>query len=271
MSFIKTDPREVFSCGVFYSILVGSTTLSNLYLASYSIDRSLMILYPMRYRSVGTQSRVILRILCIGLIIISLLVPHHFYLHYDSKATLFLCKFPSLIRHKKIHLLSIIHAILFVSIPTFIVFISSLILLRNRCHHKRLLKNNSSLNSRMPKRSIFIVLASLWLFLSLLPTFILEIIIVYDQFFHHDMYCSIEVKVYKILLDCYLIFSSTNYSIKFYIHLLVSISFRKSFIQFITCKYHHKSSKLIRIHNVNDKQHYSFAVRNRNQEIVTEV
>ena len=85
MSFIKTDPRQVLSCGIFYNILVGSTTLSNLYLASASIDRSIMVLYPVRYRSIVTRSHVILRLIIITFIVILLLAPRHFYFYYDPK------------------------------------------------------------------------------------------------------------------------------------------------------------------------------------------
>ncbi|CAF3431716.1 unnamed protein product [Rotaria socialis] len=31
MSLIKYDPREIFSCGIYYSIFIGSTTLLTLY------------------------------------------------------------------------------------------------------------------------------------------------------------------------------------------------------------------------------------------------
>ncbi|CAF1063159.1 unnamed protein product [Rotaria sp. Silwood1] len=59
MSIIKTDPREIFSCGIFYSILIGPTILSNLYLASMSIDQSFMILYPAHHRLLITRCYVL--------------------------------------------------------------------------------------------------------------------------------------------------------------------------------------------------------------------
>jgi hypothetical protein len=237
------DPREIISCGIFYGIFIGSTALSNLYLASMSIDRSLMILCPGRYRLLVTRPYVISRIIFIGLLIILLLIPHHFYLYYDPKSTLFLCEFNSSVHHRRIRLWSLIHAVLFVSIPSLVVCISSFILLHNRCQHNRTYKKSLSLSARrMHRRSILIVMFSLTVFLCLLPTCILEIFIVHDRLFHHDMYCSIRWKIYKILLNCYLAFTSIYYSSKFYIHLAISVSFRKSFVQLITCKFQSRNT-----------------------------
>ncbi len=236
MSFIKLDPRHVLSCGVFYTILIGSTTLSNLYLASLSIDRTIMILRPTQYRIIVTRSHVKLRLILIYIIIVILLIPHYFY--YEPRTTLFLCDFQSSVIHRKIRLWSYIHAILFVSIPSLIVCISGCILLHNRCKHKRIYKQTLSKNARrMHRRSIFIFFITLWIFLSLLPLCILEIFIVYDGYFNYDRYCSIRWKIYKILLNCFITLSLINYSMKFYVHLIMSPAFRKNFIQFIHCKY----------------------------------
>ncbi|CAF1081727.1 unnamed protein product [Rotaria sp. Silwood1] len=272
MSFIKTDPRHVLSCGIFYCILIGSTTLSNLYLASISIDRSIMILCPIRYRSIVTRPHAICRIILICLVITLVLIPHYFYLHYDAKAILFLCNFTSLNNRQRIHFISLIHTILFVSIPSLIVCISSIILLNNRRQHKRKHKRTLSLNARrMHKRSVLIFLLSLWFFLSLLPAFIVEIFVLYDRFFYDDIRCSIRLKIYKILYNCFLIFSSINYSTKFYIRLIVSTSFRESFIQFICCQNHKKSSGLIKMNNKNKNKHRLLPLLNQNKANVIEI
>jgi len=245
MSFIKFDPRQVLSCGIFYTILIGSTTLSNLYLASMSIDRTIMILRPTRYRVLVTRSRVKLRLILIYIIIVILLTPHYFY--YEPRTTLFLCDFQSSVIHRQIRLWPFIHAILFVSIPSLIVCISGYILLHNRCKHKRIYKQTLSKSARrMHRRSIFIFFVTLGIFLSLLPLCILEIFIVYDGFIYYDRYCSIRLKIYKILLHFFLTLSSINYSMKFYIRLIISPSFRKDFIQFIHCKYNRKASGSLR-------------------------
>ncbi|CAF4019055.1 unnamed protein product [Adineta steineri] len=132
MSLIKTDPREVLSCGIFYNIIVGSGSLSHLYLASLSIDRSIIILDPTRYRLIVTRSHVILRIVLITFIITLLLIPHHFYFHYVPRVTIFLCDFNPSLYYRRIRIWTFIHAILLVGIPSLIVCICSAILLHNR-------------------------------------------------------------------------------------------------------------------------------------------
>lgn len=255
MSLIKTDPREIISCGIFYSILVGSTTLSNLYLASMSIDRSMMILYPARYRLIVTRSRVILRLTLITLIITVLLIPHHFYFYYKPGTTLFLCDLHSSVNYRRIRLWSLIHAILFVSVPSLIVCICSSILLHNRCKHKRLNKNNLSVTARrMHRRSILLFFVSLWLLLSLLPICILQIFIIHKRLVYPDSYCSMQWKIYRILLNCFLTISTINYSNKFYIHLIVSTTARKHFIQFITCTSDQQLPVSIRMNDRNNNK-----------------
>jgi hypothetical protein len=249
MLLIITDPREVLSCGIFYSILIGSTTLSNLYLASMSIDRSIIILSPSRYRLIVTRSRVLLRLILIGLIIILLLIPHHFSMYYNPRRTLFVCDFHSSVDGRSVRLWSLIHAILFVSIPSLIVCISSFILLHNRYKHKRTYKKNLSASARrMYRSSIFIFFVSLGIFLCISPTAILEIYMVHDRFFNH-INCSIRWKIHKILLNCFLTLSSINYSMKFYIHLIISKSFRMRFIQFIRCQSNQNSLKSTPVNN----------------------
>jgi hypothetical protein len=255
MSFIRIDPREVLSCGIFYNILLGSTTLSNLFLASFSIDRSVMIVYPARYRSIVTQSRIILRLILITIIVIFLLIPRHFYFRYNSRTTLFLCElYPSADR-RRIRLWTLMHATLFVSVPSLIICICWGILLHNRCKHKRLHKNKLSASARrMHRRSILIFLVSLWFFLSLLATGILEIWMVHERFHDLDSQCSTRWKFYKILLNCLLTLLSISYSNKFYIHLIISTTARQILIQLITCRSDQKSSIPIRMNDRNNNE-----------------
>lgn len=237
MSFVKNDPRKILSCGIFYGIIIGSTTLSNLYLASMSIDRSVIILYPTRYRSIVTTSHVRTRLIGICLIVIVLLLPHQFYFSYEPKSTLLLCVFNSSVSQKKIRLWALTHAILLVSLPSIIVCISTLILFRNRCKHQRNQQKHVSVNARrMQRQSMFIFFVSLGIFLCLLPSCILEIFVAYDRLMDLNNPCLKRWRVYKILLNCFLILTSINYSMKFYLHLIMSASFRQDFLRLINCK-----------------------------------
>ena len=236
MSIIKIDPRQIISCGLFYNVLIGSTILSNLYLASMSIDRSFMILYPARYRLLITQRHVLLRILLILLIVIIFMIPHQFYYYYNPKSTIFICEFHVSINRWEIRIWSFLHAIIFVSLPSIIICISSIILLHNRCHHRQKSNNKLSTNARrMERNSILIFLTSIIILFSLLPTVILEIFMVHDRLFNYQVVCSIRWRIYKILLNWFLTLLSLNYSLKFYIRLAISRSFQRDFIQIITC------------------------------------
>ena len=238
VSIIKIDPREVVSCGIFYSFLIGSTILSNLYLASMSIDRTVMIFYPSRYRRWITQRHVLLRMCFILLIIILFMIPHHFYYYYNKNTTIFICQFHRFVVQWRVRLWPFLHAILFVSIPYLITCLSSIILLHNRCQQRRIMKNKLSENARrLERNSIVLLVVSITTFCSLLPFVILQIFIVHDQLFNHNQIISTHrLEIYRILLNWFLILGAVNYSLKFYFNLFISKLFRRDFIQLICHK-----------------------------------
>ncbi len=240
MSIFKTDPRHILPCGIFYIILVGPTILSNLYLASMCLDRILMILDPARYRRVITPCHVMIRLFLILIIVIIVMTPHPFYYYYDTKTTIFICEFHKFINPWRIRIWPFIHAILFVLIPSIITCTSSIILLQNRCNHRKTHQNRlSEIARRMERNSIFLVFISIIISLSLLPFVILEIFIVNDLL-NHGIISTIKWKKYKILLNWFLTLAAGNYSFKFYIRLIVSKIFRRDFIQLFNCNFQHK-------------------------------
>lgn len=234
MSFTQLDPRHVLSCGVFYSVVNGSSALSNIYLASLSMDRSVMILSPMSYRLRITRSHVISRVIIIGILMILFLTPHHFYFFYNQSSTVFFCEFSTSVDQRHIHLWAFIHAIVFVSIPSLIVCLSSFLLLYNRCQHKRLSQTTQSLSARrMEQRSILIVFISLAMFFTIVPACMLQIFAIHNRLSSHDAHCARRWKHYKILMNVFLILSSINYASKFYVNLAISTAYRQSFLQLI--------------------------------------
>ena len=237
MSWIKIDPRDIFSCGIFYCIVFGSTTLSNLYMASMSADRSIMILYPTRYRLIVTRTRVMIRIIIMLIIILLLGIPHHIYFTYNPKTTLFFCSFHEWVNKRRTRIWSFARGAIFVLIPSIITCISSFILFHNRLKHKRIHKSSSQASRLMFRHSILVFLVSLVILLSLLPTCIIGVFIAYDELIRgDDKNCVARWKMYRTLLNCSLMLAVINYSMKFYIHLIISTSFREHFIQFITRK-----------------------------------
>jgi hypothetical protein len=266
MSLIKTDPREVFSCGIFYALIYGSTTLSNLYLASMSVDRSVMVLYPARYRLIVTRSRVIIRIIVIYVIMMIVAIPHHFYFTYEPKTTLFFCSFHSWVNKRQIRIWSFVRVVIFVLIPSIITCISSFILFHNRCKYQRIHKTSSPTSRLMFRHSVLVFFVSLVILFSLLPTCILGVFTVYDEFVRYDNYCLTRWKVYKILLNCSLILAVINYSMKFYIHLIISTLFRERFIQFITRKSPKKTSRA-NSENKNEQHLLPSATQNKTEPV----
>ncbi len=250
LSIIKTDPRQILSCGIFYSILFGSTILSNLYLASMSIDRTVMILSPTRYHLIITRRHVLIRIFFILLIIIVFMIPHHFYYYYNPETTIFICEFYTFIDHWRIHIWSFFHAILFVSIPSLITWISSIILLHNRCHHRKRHRNKLSESARrMERNAILIFFFSMTIFFSILPYVILQIFIFHDRLFHPGKISTIRLKTYQILLNWFYILVAMNYSWKFYTSLIISKTFRKDFIYLFQRKEKNNEQNVIQINN----------------------
>jgi hypothetical protein len=146
-----------------------------------------------------------------------------------------------------------------------IVCISTFILLHNRCKHKRIHKKNFSESARrVHRRSIFIFIFAVGTFLLVLPLCILEILIMHDRFFYHNRYCSTRWKIYKIVFNYFLTFLSINYSMKFYIHLIMSTTARRSFIQLITFRYNENPSRMNN-GNFNELSLFPFIDRNKSK------
>jgi len=243
MSIIKTDPRHVLSCGIFYSILIGPTILSNLYLASLSLDQTFMILYSTRYRLIVTQRHVLIRIFLILIVIILIMIPQHYDYDYNKKTTIFICEFSIFINQWRVCLWTLSHAILFVTIPSIITCISSIILLQNRCNYRRVQKNKlSDTARRIERNSVLILFIVITLSFSILPFAILEIFIVHNRLSHHGIISSMRWRTYKILLRWFLILGAINYSFKFYLRLIISKIFQNDFLQLFNCNFQQKEN-----------------------------
>jgi len=241
MSIIKTDPRHILPCGIFYIILVGPTILSNLYLASMCLDQILMILYPSHYRRVITPCHVIIRLILILIIVIIIMIPHPFYYYYNKETTIFICEFHKYINRWIIRIWPFVHAILFVLIPSIITCIAAIILLQNRRNHRKTHHNRlSEVARRIERNSVLILFISIIISFCILPLVILEIFIVHDRLSNHGIISSIKMKKYKILRNWFLTLAAVNYSFKFYLHLIISKTSRRDFIQLFNCNFRQK-------------------------------
>ena len=236
LSIIHIDPRQIFSCGIFYGILIGPTILSNLYLAAFSFDQGFMILYPNRSRRFITQRHVCICIVLILVIVILMLIPHHFFYYYDEKTTKFICEFRDFVEPWKIHLWPFLHAIFFVIIPYIITCGAVVILLRNRRYHRRFSQAALSQSSRRMERNAMCILVIFIVnFLTVLPYVVLEIFLVRDRLAFHEVLPLKRATLYRLLLNWFLIVSVVNYSFKFHVRLMISKAFRKDFKDLFKC------------------------------------
>jgi hypothetical protein len=232
MSLIRFDPRLIFSCGIFYAIAIGPAIGSNVLLASLSIDRSMIVMYPTRYRVLVTRSHVFKRILLIILVIIFIMIPPHFILYHDPNSyEKFLCELRPIVRRWELHLWSFLHTILFALVPSLITCASSLILFHNRFQNRKL----GARSRRMQTLALLIAFFSAGSLIAILPECILEAFILNDRIINPNISCSIRHIRYNILLNYFLPLMTMNYSFKFYAHLIISTPFRRDFIQLMSC------------------------------------
>lgn len=232
MSLVKFNLREILSCGIAYNIILSPTILSNLYFASASIDQSYMILHPTRYRFTITKCHVVTRILIILIIVVLFMIPNHFFFHYDSKTTVYICEFHEDISHSRIFIRSIVHIVLFITIPSLISCVSSVILLHQRCSHRKLRRNSiTELNRRMERNSLILVVISIIMFISILPSGILQFFVVHDLLSNIESPCPENWKTIKTLNNWFWTFLSFTYSFKFYVRISMSKTYRRDFME----------------------------------------
>ncbi|CAF1614102.1 unnamed protein product, partial [Didymodactylos carnosus] len=234
MSIIKRDPRDILSCGGYYSCIVGSSMISNFLLANGSFDRVLIIIFPHKYQEIVTNKRVLLRII-LTVLIISLLMTHfHFSLYYQPELKLSArsCEYYPYARLWIGRIWPIVHSILFAFIPSFIICTCSFIILWNRYHHK-MKTVNSTAATRMKTLSLLLVIFSIYSTLTLLPITILQF---FSQYFLDDNTNCRKIGMWKMLLYLCCTLMAINYSNKFYINLVTSTQFRQDFLKLVTFK-----------------------------------
>jgi hypothetical protein len=234
MSGIRFDPRLIFSCGILYAITVGPTIASNLLLASLSIDRSILVIYPTRYRILVTRSHVFKRIFLIISVVILVMIPPHFSFYREPNSyDKFLCELRSTVRRWEVNLWPLIHTIIFALVPSLITCVSCLIL----CHNRFKKRRASFRYRRMQRLSLLLAIFSISGLVAILPVCILEVFIFNDRIIGPNIICSIKRIRYTILLNYFLSLMIMNYSFKFYIRLIISTPFRRDFIRLISCNW----------------------------------
>jgi hypothetical protein len=230
-----------------YAFIVGPTIASNLLLASLSIDRSMIVIHPTRYRLLITRCHVFKRISLVILIVVFIMFLPHFTLYHDSNSYIqVVCDLRPVVHQWESNLWPLMHTVLFALIPSLITCISSLILFHNRfCHHPVLKRTLSARSRRIQTLSLLIAIFSVGSLIAILPVCILEVLTLNDRIANPDSSCSMRRMQYKILLNYFLSLMSMNYSFKFYAHLIISTPFRSNFIRLLNCSNCHSHNKYL--------------------------
>lgn len=218
--------------------------MSTLLLTAASIDRVLIVVYPSRYSSFVTRTKVIIKILVIIIGVSLLIIQYHFSFYFSYSFSS--CDYYSYAElwHGKVW--PLIRLSLLAFLPCIITCVCSVIILRNRYYRRPSTTSETSGTRHMRTASLLLVIYSIYYALSVMPLNVL-------QFFHSYFFPGDELTE-QISVDCLkfgqwkllMIFCklllAINYSNKFLVHYLISLQFRRDVWTLLT-KCHLVSSR----------------------------
>lgn len=235
LSFVR-DPREVLTCGIYYSLTIGSSNVSTLLLTAASIDRVLIVVYPSRYSSFVTRTKVIMKILIIIIGVSLLIIQYHFSFYFSY--SFYICDYYSYAElwHGKVW--PLIRLSLLAFLPCIITCICSVVILRNRYYRRPSTTSETSGTRHMRTASLLLVIYSIYYTLSVMPLNVL-------QFFHSHFFPGDELAEqfpvdclkfgqWKLLMIFCKLLLAMNYSNKFLVHYLISLQFRRDVWNLLT-------------------------------------
>lgn len=266
-SLIDFDPRRILSCGLLYNILSGSSSASNLYVASIAADRALMVLQPTNYRRRITNFNIRLKVFLILVFVIIVQTPMNPVFSYNPQSTIFFCEFRRVEYRFYFRLLSFVQAFACVLIPSIIIFVSSMVLLVNRQKNIFRRTNRSSPSERMRKVAVFIALGSITTGLMMIITSILCAILVHRQLYSDTLNSSEKRRTSRILLNFYFTSITVVHSIKFYFHILISERSRHIFLRIISFKRVNRNTREISRQNQMNKNPFLLVSSDENQNL----
>ncbi|CAF1028068.1 unnamed protein product [Rotaria sordida] len=223
------DPRAVLTCGVYYSLTIGSSNVSTLLLAAASIDRLLIVVYPSRYSIFVTRTKALVKIIFIIIFVFILIIQYHFSFYYSYLYNI--CEYYSYAQlwHGKIW--PLIRLALLAFVPCLIICICSFVILKNRYYRRPSATSETTGTRHMRTASLLLVIYSIYYTISVMPLNILQFF--HSYFFNDDtagktteINC-LKFSQWKMLMKFCMLLMAINYSNKFIVHYLVSMQFRR--------------------------------------------
>ncbi|CAF3982912.1 unnamed protein product [Rotaria magnacalcarata] len=223
------DPRDVLTCGIYYSLTAGSSNVSTLLLAAASIDRLLIVVYPSLYSTFVTRKKAILKIIVIILFVCILVVQYYF--SYYFSYSYYMCEYYSYAHLLHGQMWPLIRLALLAFIPCLIICVCSLVILKNRYYRRPSTTSETTGTRHMRTASLLLVIYSIYYTLSVMPLSILQF---FHPYFFNDnttrqaseINC-VKFSQWKLLMKFCMLLMAINYSNKFFVHYLVSMQFRR--------------------------------------------
>ena len=230
------DPRDILTCGTYYSLTIGSSNASTLLLTAASIDRVLIVVYPSRYSTFVTRTKALLKITFILLLVIILMIQYHFSFYFSY--ALRHCEYHSYAQlwHGKVW--PLIRLGLFAFLPCIITCICSVIVFQNRFYRRPSTTSETTGSRHMRTASLLLVIYSIYYTISVLPLNILQL---FHSYFldetraneSSDLNC-LKFSQWKMLMEVCMLLMAINYSNKFIVHYLISLQFRRDVYTLLT-------------------------------------
>ncbi|CAF3324674.1 unnamed protein product [Rotaria sp. Silwood1] len=228
LSFVR-DPRAVLTCGLYYSLTIGSSNVSTLLLAAASIDRLVIVVYPSRYSTFVTRTKALIKIIFIILFVFILIIQYHFSYYFSYSYSV--CEYYSYAQLWQGKIWALIRLALLAFIPCLIICICSLVILKNRYYRRPSTTSETTGTRHMRTASLLLVIYSIYYTISVMPLNIL-------QFFHSHFFNDntirntseincLKFSQWKLLMKFCMLLMAINYSNKFIVHYLVSMQFRR--------------------------------------------
>ena len=223
------DPRYVLTCGIYFSLTIGSSNVSTLLLTAASIDRVLIVVCPSRYSTFVTRTKALIKILLIVIFVSLLIIQYHFSFYFSY--SFHVCDYYSYAQlwHGKVW--PLIRLSLLAFLPCIITCACSMVIMKNRYYRRPSTTSETTGTRHMRTASLLLVIYSIYYTMSVMPLNILQFFHVY---FFNDYQLTetseidcLKFSQWKMLMKFCMLLMAINYSNKFIVHYCISMQFRR--------------------------------------------
>ena len=224
------DPRDLLTCGTYYSLTIGLSHCSTLLLTAASIDRVLIVLYPSRYSTFVTRTKALIKIIFILVFVLIVIVQYHFSFYFSHSFRVCESYFDGQFWYGK--LTPLIRFIILAFLPCSITCVCSIIIFQNRFYRRPSTSSETTGSRHMRTASLILVIYSIYYSLTILPIDILQFF--QSTFITDSPLNCFKFSLWKNLMKFSMLLMAINYSNKFFVHYLISVQFRREVFKFLT-------------------------------------